>query len=121
MRELKFRQAIFHKGKFKFWHYWGYVGYRGEFEGPLTISGIRNDYEVKESQQYIDIKDKTDFRIYEGDIVKLPSGIVGIVQWNQEHCQFVGYYKNHKPSDGLIILYIQCEVIGNIYENPELL
>ena len=117
MKEIKFREGIFLKGVFLRWHYWGYVGYRNEFEGPITISGIRNEYEVKESQQYTCRRDKADKRIYEGDIVQSPSGEICIVKWNQELCQCIA----HVADDQLRILVDNYyTIIGNIHETPEL-
>ena len=66
--------------------------------------------------QYTGLKDKNDVEIYEGDIVKgnYLRGI-GVVEWNKYFCKFdISHRMNISPSD-------EFEVIGNIYENKELL
>lgn len=72
--------------------------------------------------QYVGTKDKYDNEIYDGDIVKDQHGI-GEVKWLQEHCAFVvrtidQHAYHYLESDGRLL---NTQVIGNIYENPELL
>lgn len=146
MRELKFRQAIFLKGKFHHWHYWGFVGHRNEFIGPITISGVRSEYQIRESQTFTGLLDKNAQEIYEGDIINIrvnhnSAGYMGrnpkyfaytteMVAFYRGH--FISYnpqnnlnqpIENHSPQslrDFMSYCY-ESEVIGNIYENPELL
>ncbi len=122
-RELKFRQAIFLKGKFHHWHYWGFVGYRDEFIGPITISGIRSEYQIRESQTFTELPDKNGKEIWEGDIVKKGEWIDKVIYGEYYpddsyygcNCAFVlGEAENNDLSGEL-------EVIGNIYEHSELL
>jgi len=75
------------------------------------------EYEVAnhfELMQYTGLKDKNSKGIYEGDIVKHPIYGVNSVQYS-DHMELC---------NGKWILsrcYKEVEVIGNIYENPELL
>lgn len=72
--------------------------------------------------QYIGLKDKYDREIYAGDIPRDPTGI-GEIEWVQEHCAYMVFTKNpskyhHLESDGKLL---HTEIIGNIFENPELI
>jgi len=64
--------------------------------------------------QYIGLKDKNGKKIYEGDVVKT-SLFVYKVEWNNKVCGFFPFAFN--PD----IEAKECEVIGNIFDNPELL
>ena len=67
--------------------------------------------------QYTGLKDTKDVEIYEGDIVKY-YGKTYEIKW-----MFSGFYL-HNPKGGFIELAECdecCEVVGNIYENPEMI
>ena len=76
-------------------------------------------------QQYTGLKDKNDVEIYEGDIVY--DDLLGIcqVKFNDIHAAFKVLHKNGRTAkwfvDYLPNEFKYLKVIGNIYENPELL
>lgn len=121
MREIKYRQIK--DGRI---HYWGYV--KDGFFGPMDSS----DWHDVPSDQYTGLKDKNGQEIYEGDIVKCvarpeyksDSGNREIY-WGHDF----GFCFRSPPTDeyeythGLPLSwggYESVEVIGNIYENPDL-
>jgi uncharacterized phage protein (TIGR01671 family) len=80
--------------------------------------------------QYTGLKDKNGKEIYEGDIVKAIGKLdknIGIVEYRDEMASFYFKFETHAKFPMHFTLAIwndegfEPEVIGNIYENPELL
>ena len=72
-----------------------------------------------EIMQYTGLKDENKKEIYEGDIIKWGEKIF-VVEWSKTGAYFKGRYTN-LGYDLLCNCFRNNEVIGNIYENPELL
>ena len=74
--------------------------------------------------QYTGLKDKNGVEIYEGDIIEGEDRIVE-VYWNEIgiwDCNWIKYTQKMPSTKGLPkYQWKYSEVIGNIYENPELL
>lgn len=111
MREIKFRA----------WH--KYANYMCQ---NATTDFLDRDY--LEFMQYTGLKDKNGKEIYEGDIIE--GGYLNplteefaskkyIVEFRK--ASFVGKLIGHSPYGDTWLNFIQGEVIGNVYENIELM
>jgi uncharacterized phage protein (TIGR01671 family) len=128
MREIKFR-------------FWNKIARRFQPASKYAIDGegklVAYDYEIHAyndpvdfsktiivAQQYTGLKDKNGVEIYEGDILKYK----GFDGWFDE----VGFYYNgavkhtiiesgDSHAAGYAYIPIDREVVGNIFENPELI
>lgn len=93
------------------------IGFRG---GAAIFS-----FDEVEFMENTGLKDKNGKYIYEGDIVTVNGTWDCIIEYNQSSCAFVlksidsrwsmGYFSNYDDIEEML------EVIGNVYENKELL
>ena len=131
MREIEFRAKTLSEitnGNLKKDGTWVYGYYRDRIGCP-TISEFSFadadyiDYEVdvKTLGQYTGLKDKNGTKIFEGDIVNMLNitDYPMQIKWNKKWARFIFYNLVDKTEMNLFTE--QCEVIGNIYDNPELI
>lgn len=123
-RELKFRVYIPDHEKFSYFEL-GNFDYSDKYLD-------QHDYPV---QQYTGLKDKNNVEIYEGDIVNFDDSAIAESNYSSRGIAEVVYttdmtlYQSpcfslffYKPKSGFGMSMLgDIEVIGNIFENPELL
>lgn len=135
MREIKFRgKRLFDNKEWKYGFYYLYIDNLGkEFHNILneeeqvtvneygaTVPAFTN-IDKNTLGQYTGLKDVNGKEIYEGDIVYVASeDEKAMILWDKESARFVLQFKdwcadfdNYYEKD--------LEVVGNIYDNPELL
>ena len=82
--------------------------------------------------QFTGLCDKNGKKIFEGDIVKYhceacvgvkPVELIGQIYFNSADCFFCIHYNSHNGfiCDDYLSDILDCEVIGNIHDSPELL
>lgn len=114
MREIKFRA-------------WSKVAQQiitwNEIDAMGKLSKLVNsDYPL---MQYTGLKDKNDVEIYEGDIVLDHIG-TGVVEYKDKYAAFRVNYTHDKQAKWFLDYLLHgeresIEIIGNIYQHPELL
>lgn len=116
MREIKFRAW---DKESKTMLFTGFV-----INADGMVATITNDHDWKlEVMQYTGLKDKNDKEIYEGDIIAVKDcHYSNIDYWNNKEQKPIPFIIKWEFSS-FIIPYdtYYWEIIGNIYENPDLL
>ena len=123
MNKIKFRAWSFRES-----------GMITEENSGLSSPEIYSQYGV--IMQYAGFRDKKKNEIYDGDIlrVQLPMGglwgnvqreKVGKVEFKKNHCGFIVKWKQYSMGQNYVKLdcdiALEAELLGNIFENPELL
>ena len=128
MREIKFRGMDIVNNK---WLY-------GNLEIPLInqskskhfIIGYsygqyqKHEVDPKTIGQYTGLKDRNCKEIYEGDLLQHPNGTIAEIQYSDDLAAFVAVYVQNSNTEMDYLdkeIVSKCKIVGNIYENPELL
>ena len=126
MREIKFREWETERKTLV-------IGEREEYDDSVGFRFAHEEGGERILMQYTNIKDKNDREIYDGDIIKFTERTINggtfthvcqVFQSENGAWRVEGYpdFKTeHKTRGELYSVRHFCEVIGNKYENPELL
>lgn len=125
MREILFRGKSLKNGEFVEGHYFKNDSGTFIFTFPYHANYADIDIMVKADPetvgQYTGLTDKNGTKIFEGDIIKVPNWeCYGAVKYNVPECAFYIEMSNgdYVPTYDYSS---EVEIIGNIYDNPELI
>lgn len=126
MKEIKFRAKDIETGRLIYFQLADLRGYDIHKEDNLSVFNDGKFYTISEktTQEFTGLKDKNGKEIYEGDVLeKYHCNIESFgelktdgMQWWIEDKLNATYWENMDITSGEF-----CKIIGNIYENPELL
>ena len=103
----------------KYWIVYPNPRYMPDWNLPYEM--VRTDVDKETVGQYTGLKDKNGKEIYEGDVVYIiPEDERGIIRWDTETTRYVVIY-NNIITDFDNWYGKDLEVIGNKWDNPELL
>ena len=121
--------------KYRAWHKtWDELGkvkrIRFDGEGNVTtvlfegkFLGVDTHVDEIELMQSTDMVDRDGKIIFEGDIVKMSKDVYSEPIYYEVVRHYGGAYRLESKQHGceLWLRHTDCEVVGNVYENPELL
>lgn len=99
--------------------------FNGEFDFIGDGITFKRDAEDVELMQSTGLKDKNGKEIFEGDIVDY-KGRKAVIKWHGSYASFIYRFvdelkERNSEWHPLFLAYYHVEVIGNKFENPELL
>lgn len=85
--------------------------------------GINNPVDPATVGQFTGLTDRNGKRIYDGDLITIPNssrpGLPGEVHWYKRTCAYA--IRRIEYSSIPLDDYTEYEIVGNIYDNPELI
>ena len=106
----------------KYWIVYPNPRYMPDWNLPYEM--VRTDVDKKTIGQYTGLHDKNGKEIYEGDIIQHEDITKGLVRYSEKYAQYIlvetGSVKDEFESLGDYNMEV-FEVIGNEWDNPELL
>jgi len=125
MREIKFRARHSETGE---WFYYihpypaGWPAHSADYYSPLAFWDlIQKAILLPSTLGLFAGNDSYGGHIFEGDIVQIFPDYdisIGVVKWDEEYAGFVAY---NPKRDDLVQLDTVERILGNIYDNPDLL
>jgi len=105
--------------KFRAWHKEGYFNYLDLREGS-ECDFTNLQLASAQFEQYTGFRDEDGKEVYEGDILRSPSGFLLKIGWNNEQARF-GWMPISDIFELPGVSISHCKVIGNAHENSDLL
>lgn len=129
MREIKFRAWDNIAGRFKTGTELAETIIRVELDGAIELKGAIYNISEVTLMQYTGLKDKNGVEIYEGDIITVTTNHVADLDPKypektttvEVRCENAVWWFGDMTMIYTPLKNAKLEVIGNIYENPELL
>ena len=133
MRKIKLRSVFFRHDTNEFSHftYWGFINHKEEYDIKCFCSPSSCNFAYRKYEdQYTGLKDKNGKEIYgDSDILMGDEGVRYMLKWEDTAGYKLYFWDDGKWDwdEDIDDIYdyttqrIDLEVIGTIYENPELL
>jgi len=121
-REIKFKIFLKNKKGITFLIFTYAQIFNGEAQDFLKQ--VYSKYKIIGKSQYTGLKDKNGKEIYEGDWILDNVGRKWVIKYEPKKAAFLFYYRglsHPQPFSRFIKCQKPLEIIGNIYENPELI